>query len=166
MISSNGFKSHAPLLFLSPTSTWVSSRLHKHCLKTVMTEIPFEITIADEQIDLLKQKLALTVFPDELDDAGWDYGVPLADMQRLITRWKNGYDWKKQEAQLNKELPQYTRDISIERHGNLNIHYIHKKSDVADAIPLLFVHGCTSTFIANLTTLMGSSRHFRARKFY
>jgi hypothetical protein len=24
----------------------------------------------------------------------------------------------------------------------LNIHYVHKKSDVAEGIPLLFVHGC------------------------
>jgi len=108
-----------------------------------MAETPFTINVPQESIDRLKQKLVLTTFPDELEDAGWEYGVPLADMQRMIARWKDGYDWKPHEAALNEELPQFTRDIEVEGHGTLNIHYVHKKSEVVDAIPLLFVHGCT-----------------------
>lgn len=52
------------------------------------------------------------------------------------------YDWRAEEAALNKELPMFTRDITIEGHGALNIHYVHQKSAVEGAIPLLFVHGC------------------------
>ncbi|KAF9005505.1 Alpha/Beta hydrolase protein [Cyathus striatus] len=104
-------------------------------------ESPYRIAVANEKIQQLKEKLALTVFPDELEDAGWNYGVPLTDLKRLITRWKDGYDWKKHEAELNEELPQFTRDIEVDGHGALNIHYVHKKSEVVDAIPLLFVHG-------------------------
>jgi len=107
-----------------------------------MAEAPFKIAIPDASLDILQQKLALASFPDELEDAGWDYGVPLTDIRRLVTRWKEGYDWRKYEAQLNEELPQFTRDIDVEGHGTLNIHYVHKKSTVVDAIPLLFVHGC------------------------
>ena len=33
------------------------------------------------------------------------YGVPLADIGRLVSRWKEGYYWRKHEAQLNAELP-------------------------------------------------------------
>ncbi|KAF9556760.1 alpha/beta-hydrolase [Agrocybe pediades] len=111
-----------------------------------MAEVPYKIAVADESIQLLKQKLALTTFPDELENAGWEYGVPLADVRRLIARWKDGYDWRKYEAQINEELPQFTRDIDVEGFGKLNIHYVHKKSEVANAIPLLFVHGWPGSF--------------------
>jgi hypothetical protein len=108
-----------------------------------MTEASFRIAIPDDQIDALRQKLRLTRFPDELENAGWEYGAPLADIRRLVERWQNGYDWKEHEAQINTELPQFTRDIEVAGHGTLNIHYVHKKSEVPDAIPLIFVHGCT-----------------------
>uniref|UniRef100_D8PXJ8 Epoxide hydrolase N-terminal domain-containing protein n=1 Tax=Schizophyllum commune (strain H4-8 / FGSC 9210) TaxID=578458 RepID=D8PXJ8_SCHCM len=111
------------------------------------SETPYKINVSDEQIALLKAKLELTVFPDEVDDAGWDYGTPLSDMKRLVDYWKNGFDWKKQESVINDALPQFTRDIEVERHGKLNIHYVHKKSDVEGAVPLLFVHGWPGSFL-------------------
>lgn len=111
------------------------------------TEVSFTIAIPEERLSTLQKKLDLTTLPDELEDVGWDYGVPLADIRRLVSRWKDGYDWRKHEAQLNAELPQFTRDIEVEGHGTLNVHYIHKKSEVVDAIPLLFVHGCESNIL-------------------
>ena len=68
-------------------------------------ETPFTIFIPDDRIQLLKAKLALTTFPDELDEAGWDYGVPLADIKRLAQRWQEGYDWRTHEARINDKLP-------------------------------------------------------------
>lgn len=112
------------------------------------TETPFKIAVPDESLASLKKKLDLTRLPDELENVGRDYGVPLKDIQRLIAYWKDGYDWKKHEAQLNEELPQFTRDIEVEGFGTLNIHYVHKKSSVPSAIPLLFIHGCESSFYA------------------
>ncbi|KAI0671039.1 alpha/beta-hydrolase [Trametes maxima] len=41
----------------------------------------------------------------------------------------------------------FTRDIAVEGHGPLNIHYVHQKSEVANAIPLLFVHGWPGHFL-------------------
>ncbi|KAJ7430583.1 Alpha/Beta hydrolase protein [Mycena galericulata] len=112
-----------------------------------MTETPFKISITDEKISLLRKKLELTTFPDELDNSGWTYGVPLADVRRFVERWKSGYDWREHESKLNSELPQFTRDIEVEGHGMLNIHYIHKKSDTVGAIPLLFIHGWPGSFL-------------------
>jgi hypothetical protein len=105
------------------------------------TEVPFEISVPDDKIAQLKAKLDTVTFPDELEDAGWSYGVPLADIKRLVARWKNGFDWRAQEKMLN-ELPQFTRDIDVDGFGTLNIHYVHQKSQAVYAIPLLFVHGC------------------------
>ncbi|TFK24938.1 epoxide hydrolase [Coprinopsis marcescibilis] len=111
------------------------------------SEKPFSISVADADLQLLKKKLDLVRLPDELEDAGTDYGLPLADVRRLTEYWKDGFDWRKQEAKLNEELPQFTRDIEAEGFGALNIHYIHKKSQVVDAIPLLFIHGWPGSFV-------------------
>ncbi|KAJ7282426.1 Alpha/Beta hydrolase protein [Mycena rebaudengoi] len=79
-----------------------------------MDESPFSISISSEQLDNLGRKLHLTKLPDELQDADWDYGAPLTDIRRLVDRWKSGFDWRKHEAALNMELPQFTRDIAVE----------------------------------------------------
>lgn len=113
---------------------------------TVSEETPFRINIPDAVIQSLKAKLALTTFPDELDEAGWTYGVPLANFKRLVARWQDGYDWRKHEKQINDELPQFRRTINVDGFGDLGIHYVHQKSTVKNAIPLLFVHGCESNF--------------------
>ncbi|KAJ7246803.1 Alpha/Beta hydrolase protein [Mycena haematopus] len=112
-----------------------------------MAETLFKISVSEEQLAGLKHKLELTRFPDELDDAGWAYGAPLSDIKRLVSRWTNGYDWRKHEALLNAELPQFTRDIPVDGFGALNVHYIHKRSALETAIPLLFVHGWPGSFL-------------------
>ncbi|KAI0371210.1 alpha/beta-hydrolase [Pilatotrama ljubarskyi] len=109
-------------------------------------EVPFKVSVPEAEIELLRKKLELTRFPDELDEAGWEYGVPLADVRRLVARWKDGFDWRKSEAAIN-ELPQFTRDIEVEGFGTLNIHYVHAKSEVANAVPLLFIHGWPGHFL-------------------
>jgi hypothetical protein len=53
------------------------------------TPVPFNINISDDALLRLKKKLELTTFPDELDEAGWDYGTPLADTKRLAFYWKD-----------------------------------------------------------------------------
>lgn len=107
-----------------------------------MTETPFTVAVPDEDLELLKRKLDLVRFPDELEDADWDYGVPLSDIKRLVAHWKDGFDWRASEAKINT-LPQFTRDIEVKGFGTLNIHYVHQKSQLENAIPLLFCHGCT-----------------------
>jgi hypothetical protein len=107
------------------------------------SEASFTLSIPQTKLDLLQQKLSLATFPDELDNAGWKYGSPLADIQRLAARWKEGYDWRRFENALNSEMPMFTRDVEVgDGHGILNLHYVHKRSERDNAIPLLFVHGC------------------------
>ncbi|TEB22768.1 alpha/beta-hydrolase [Coprinellus micaceus] len=113
-------------------------------------ETPFNIAIPDSDLDLLKRKLELHRFPDELEDSEWDYGVPLPEMERLTKYWKDVYipnKWREEEATLNRELPQFTKGIEVEGYGTLSIHYVHQKSKVVDAIPLLFVHGWPGNFL-------------------
>jgi len=110
------------------------------------SECPFQISVPEDDLTLLHRKLVDARFPDELADAGWDYGVPLLDVKRLVSKWKDSYDWRAHERDLNK-LPMFTRDIEVEGFGVLNIHYVHQRSKVEGAIPLLFVHGWPGSFI-------------------
>ena len=101
----------------------------------------YQINVPEERLSQLKERLSLSTFPDELDEAGWDYGAPLKDVKRLAAHWQNHFDWKRQEAKLN-ELPNYHTKVPVQGFGDVDIHFLHEQSSVPNAIPLLFVHGC------------------------
>ena len=56
------------------------------------SENPFQISVPDDALSLLHRKLSDARFPDELNDSSWDYGAPLSDVKRLVSKWKDGYD--------------------------------------------------------------------------
>ncbi|RDW88354.1 hypothetical protein BP6252_00386 [Coleophoma cylindrospora] len=105
----------------------------------------FNISVSESSIDILKQKLSLATFPDELDEAAWDYGTPLTDVKRLTKYWLEKYDWRTHEEKLNK-MPQFITPIPVDGFGELDIHFVHQKSEVEHAIPLLFIHGWPGSF--------------------
>ncbi|OJT04975.1 hypothetical protein TRAPUB_4223 [Trametes pubescens] len=116
-------------------------------MTTATIEKPFTVSVSDADLDQLRQRLALTRFPDEVDEVGWEYGAPLTDVRRLAAYWKDGFDWRKAEAGINA-LPQFTRNLEVEGFGTLNVHYVHKKSEVTEnAVPLLFIHGWPGHFL-------------------
>ncbi|KAJ5368352.1 epoxide hydrolase [Penicillium cataractarum] len=113
-----------------------------------MTTIsPFTIAVPDSQIDQLHKKLEQATFSDEFDTAGWGMGVPPAEMKRLVTIWREKFDWRAQERKLNEQLQQYTVPISVDGFGELDIHVIHHRSQNSNAIPLLFIHGWPGSFL-------------------
>ena len=102
---------------------------------------PYTLAVPDHRLQKLRAKLESAEFPDELDAAGWDYGAPLADVKRLTAYWRDSFDWRKQEEEIN-ELPNFQTEISVDGFDPLNVHFVHQKSQTSAAIPLLFVHGC------------------------
>ena len=111
-----------------------------------MSEVkPYKISVNEDKLARLKQKLALADFPDEIDGVGWSYGSPLVDIQRLTQYWQDGFDWRKTEAKLN-ELSHYSATIPVDGFETLNIHFVHEKSKAKNAIPLLFAHGWPGSF--------------------
>lgn len=121
---------------------------------------PYTISVPDAKIESLKQKLQAAEFPDELElgDAPWDLGAPLADVKRLTTYWKDQYDWRKHEAQMN-ELPNFQTSIQADGFEALDIHFVHQKSDVAGAIPLLFSHGWVGPLVSMTSLRRNLSHH-------
>ena len=102
---------------------------------------PYTLAVPDHRLQKLRTKLELAEFPDELDSAGWDYGAPLADVKRLTAYWRDSFDWRKQEEEINK-LPNFQTQISVDGFDPLDVHFVHQKSQTLTAIPLLFSHGC------------------------
>ena len=108
---------------------------------------PFKIAIPDEKINRLKQKLALTDFPDEFpSDEPWSRGAALSDIKRLAQYWENGFDWRKAEAKLN-QLPQYIAKIEVDGFDAYDVHFVHQTSKDKNAIPLLFLHSWPGSFV-------------------
>jgi hypothetical protein len=97
--------------------------------------VPYLVEVPDANIHDLRARLADVRWPDELPDAGWQFGVPRAYVQDLVRYWRDGYDWRAHEAKLN-EHPQFTTTIDGQR-----IHFIHVRSPEPDALPLICTHG-------------------------
>jgi hypothetical protein len=107
---------------------------------------PFTLAVPDSALEDLQARLKLARFPDELSGAGRSYGAPLGDIERLAARWRDGYDWRRREAAINK-LPQFTLPVDVDGFGTLDIHFVHQRSTVEGAIPLIFVHGWPGHFL-------------------
>jgi len=83
---------------------------------------PFKIDVQQSVLDDLQARLARTRWPDEPDGAGWDYGTDLEYMKPLVNYWRQKYDWRKHEAELNS-FAQFKATID-----DVAIHFIHERS--------------------------------------
>jgi microsomal epoxide hydrolase len=82
-----------------------------------------------------------TRFPDELEGAGWTYGTNLAYLKELVAYWRDKFDWRAQERRLN-QFEQFKTNID-----GVDIHFIHRRSKTANALPLLMTHGWPGSFV-------------------
>ncbi|THY67707.1 alpha/beta-hydrolase [Aureobasidium pullulans] len=133
----------------TPTAVAV---LHIH--RDTMAPIPYQIAVPESRLEDLRKRLDLATFPDELEDAEWAYGSPLADVKRLTSYWRNTFDWRKAEAKLN-ELPNFKANVTIDGFGETELHFLHQPSPAQDAVPLLFVHGWPGSYI-EVTKMLSS----------
>jgi pimeloyl-ACP methyl ester carboxylesterase len=113
-----------------------------------MTDIEtFRIHVDDSVLDDLRRRLAQTRFPDRIDDTGWDYGMPVDYLRELVEYWRDGYDWRAQEARLN-DLAHYRTSIDDQ-----SIHFVHARSPNPDAFPLLLTHGWPGSIVEFLDVI-------------
>jgi microsomal epoxide hydrolase len=101
---------------------------------------PFRINVPETTLKDLKERLARTRFPSEIEKSGWEYGTDLAYLKELVTYWRTTYDWRAQERKLN-QLPQYKTTID-----GIDIHFVHQRSSQPNAIPLVMIHGWPGSF--------------------
>ncbi len=96
---------------------------------------PFKAAIPDEELDYLRRRIKEARWPEEETVDGWQQGMPLAYAKELADYWANDYDWRRFETKLNG-WPQFTTEID-----GIEIHFIHVKSPVEDALPVVISHG-------------------------
>jgi epoxide hydrolase len=101
--------------------------------------VPYKIHVPDSVLRDLKRRLAQTRFLDEIEDSGWEYGADLRYMKELVAYWRDKYDWRKQEAELNK-FSQFMTNID-----GLDVHFIHQRSPNPNAMPLISLQGYPSS---------------------
>jgi pimeloyl-ACP methyl ester carboxylesterase len=102
---------------------------------------PFTIDIPESQIEDLRDRLARSILPSEVDGAGWAYGPTGQFVRLMLDCLRGGYDWRAHEAAINR-FPQFTTEIDGQR-----IHFIHVKSAEKNATPLLLIHGWPGSFV-------------------
>jgi microsomal epoxide hydrolase len=109
---------------------------------------PFQIQIPDAVLDDLRERLARTRFPDEVNDDDWSYGTSLAYLRQLCDYWERKFDWREQEGALNR-FDQFTTEID-----GLRIHFIHQRSKQPNALPICITHGWPGS-IVEFTKIIG-----------
>jgi pimeloyl-ACP methyl ester carboxylesterase len=107
----------------------------------------FEIHVDDAVLDDLRDRLARTRIPDQIDGTGWEYGVPADYLRALVDYWRHAYDWRAQEARLN-QLEHFRTRIDGQ-----SIHFVHARSPHADAFPLLLTHGWPGSIVEFLDVI-------------
>ena len=117
----------------------------------------FRVSIPQADLDDLADRLARTRWPASLPGAawdrgapgsGWERGVPVGYLRELAGYWRDGFDWRAQEARLNS-YPQYSTWIEGQR-----IHFLHVKSPEPQATPLLLIHGWPGS-VVEFTRVIG-----------
>ncbi|MCX5737834.1 MAG: epoxide hydrolase [Proteobacteria bacterium] len=96
---------------------------------------PFVIEVSDATLADLRERLARTRFPDQIEGANWDYGTELSYLRELVAYWKDRFDWRAQERLLNS-FPHSQTSLDDQR-----VHFIHARSPHENAFPLVVTHG-------------------------
>jgi microsomal epoxide hydrolase len=97
--------------------------------------IPFTLHVPDADIADLRERLKRTRFPDAAPGEPWAYGASVDYMRDLVAYWRNGFDWRAQEARLNA-FPQFKQS-----RDDIDLHVLHVPGKGPKPIPLLLLHG-------------------------
>jgi pimeloyl-ACP methyl ester carboxylesterase len=101
---------------------------------------PYRVQVAEETLQDLRERLDHTRWPDEVENAGWDYGIPLGYMREIVEYWRTQFDWRAQERSINS-FANYRVDLD-----GIGVHFIHERGHGPKPLPLLITHGWPSSF--------------------
>ena len=96
---------------------------------------PFEVNWSEQQIRVVKEKVARTALPIAPDDAGWGMGTDPGFLRAFQTYWSQEFDFVAAVHRLNK-YPQFLTDID-----GVQIHFVHVFGESVEARSLLLTHG-------------------------
>ncbi|MGH7535966.1 MAG: epoxide hydrolase family protein, partial [Gemmatimonadales bacterium] len=105
---------------------------------------PFEIRVAEDVLEDLRGRLRRTRWPALVPGTGWLEGTDAGYLHDLVAYWERGFDWRVQEAGLNR-WPHYRAEIQ----GQL-IHFIHQRGSGSRPFPVIITHGWPGSFMEML----------------
>ena len=108
---------------------------------TLLQPTPFKIHVPDSELADLKARLSRARYPEEGLGGPWAQGMNLAYLKELVAYWRDRFDWRAQEARLNR-FSQYMVGVD-----GLNLHFIHQRSRHPNALPLLISHGWPGSIV-------------------
>ncbi len=95
----------------------------------------------EPRLEDLRARLLNTRWPTGQLSKDWDEGSDLGFVQRLTEHWRTAFDWRVQEARLNR-LPQY-----IARVADAELHFVHQTGHGPAPLPLIMTHGWPGSFL-------------------
>ncbi len=106
-----------------------------------MQPTPFQIAFPDSIFSDLKNRLAQTRWPDQAPGEEWQYGTSLAYLKDLTNYWRDSFDWRAQEARLNR-FNHFRVPIA-----GIDLHFIHQQGVGPKPMPLLLSHGWPGSIV-------------------
>jgi pimeloyl-ACP methyl ester carboxylesterase len=100
----------------------------------------FTVAVPQATLDDLAARLARTRWAGELDGPGWQDGTSPAFLRELVDRWQAGFDWRAQEAAINR-FQQFRATVD-----GVRLHFVHQRGKGPAPLPLVLTHGWPSTF--------------------
>ncbi|WP_443478341.1 epoxide hydrolase family protein [Novosphingobium aerophilum] len=107
----------------------------------------FRVEIEDTDLSQLRQRLALTRWPEPETVSNWTQGAQLDATRTLVDYWRTAYDPARLTTQLNA-LPQFRTGID-----GLGIHFIHVRSRHPQARPIILTHGWPGSVVEFLDVI-------------
>ena len=99
----------------------------------------FQVRVSDAELEDLQRRLENIRWPPDSPGEPWSYGTDRAYLQELLEHWRDRYDWRAHESQLNS-FNHYTTTID----GQL-IHFIQERGRGPAPLPLVMSHGWPGT---------------------
>jgi pimeloyl-ACP methyl ester carboxylesterase len=111
----------------------------------MVTLSPFRIDLPQQRLDALRNAVAAFDWRDvpDLTEGGdpWSAGTSPAFLRRLCDYWVSGFDWRAQEAAINR-FPQFMADIDGQR-----IHLLHERASGVSDTALVLTHGWPGSIV-------------------
>ncbi|HIG15136.1 MAG TPA: epoxide hydrolase [Gammaproteobacteria bacterium] len=101
----------------------------------------FRIDVPDQTLEQIRTQVADYPWHEMPDDGGWAYGTPLGYMKELCAYWINEFDWRKQEAAINR----FSHFIAPVQ--GIDLHFIQEKGDGPSPLPLIISHGWPGSIV-------------------
>ncbi|KAI0343010.1 alpha/beta-hydrolase [Trametopsis cervina] len=102
----------------------------------------------NSQVEAMLTLLKLAPFPERapIDAATpWSLGIDYDYLKTLKQKFSTEWTWERLERELNK-FDHYLVNYVSPKGDELEVHFVHQKSERADAVPLLALHGWPGTF--------------------